>query len=551
MLKNRTYKVITFGCQMNKSDSERVCGMLDALGAAPFDKEMANVAPVSGSTPATGLTLPPTPDIIIFMTCCVRQAADSRLFGQVAALKDSPALIAVGGCLGQRDGAKLRERLPHIDVVFGTHNITRLPQLLNKALTSGRAQVEVLSDAEADAAYARAALVPVAAEPPKAVRVVAPSEAVGAAAPGTDITPGTDTVLGGDTASEIATVLDGDIASGIATDSDIATASVGALTPAPSIASAPPFSVPARREHPWHAWLPIMSGCNNFCSYCIVPYVRGRERSLPIEQLEAQVAALLADGVVEISLLGQNVNSYGRDLYGQPRFAQLLERLSNLGVPRLRFFTSHPKDLSASIISSFAREAAVMPALHLPVQSGSDRVLRAMNRNYSARHYLRVIESTRQAAESAGKPPVAFSTDVIVGFPGEQESDFEQTLRLVEQVGFAQVFTFIYSPRAGTPAAQLINDIPRQVVQERFQRLVALVQQSAHRFNQYFVGSSLPVLFTGASKRDTSILAGKSPANQTVHVPLPPKHTPHDFAGRIVPVRITEAKTWYLSGQLV
>jgi tRNA-2-methylthio-N6-dimethylallyladenosine synthase len=312
-----------------------------------------------------------------------------------------------------------------------------------------------------------------------------------------------------------------------------------------------PYLLPTKREQNWHAWLPIMTGCNNFCSYCVVPYVRGREHSRPYDEIIQEAKRLVAVGVREITLLGQNVNSYGRDLYGEARFAEVLRAIGNSGIDRLRFATSHPKDLSAATISAFAEVEAVMPALHLPVQSGSDTVLAAMNRNYCAAHYLDLIAQVRTACAAAGKPNVAFSTDVIVGFPGETQSDFEATLELVKQVGYSQAFTFIYSKRAGTPAAGLVDDTPHEVIQQRFEQLVEVVQAGAWQFNQGQLGATLPVLFEGVSKRDVGVLAGKSPGNVTVHVPLPGGAQAEQFAGEILPVRITEARTWYLNGELM
>ena len=472
------YHLRTFGCQMNKHDAERVAGMLDALGALPVeDVEQAG--------------------IVVFMTCCVREAADVRLLGQVASLKNLPQspIIAVGGCIGQRDGADLVQQLPHIDVVFGTHNIAHLPQLITQAMEQGAAQVEVL---------------------------------------------GERTPAGG---LSVRDQLD-------AVASSASLARPTKLT-APSLATGQPQTtdLPAHREQSWHAWLPIMTGCNNFCSYCVVPYVRGREQSRPFEEIIAEAQALVNEGVLEITLLGQNVNSYGRDLYGQPRFAEVLRVVGASGVQRLRFATSHPKDLSAETIAAFAETPAVMPQLHLPVQSGSDNILKAMNRSYTAQHYLSLIEAARSACAATGKD-LAFSTDIIVGFPGESQADFDATMELVRSVGYSQAFTFIYSRREGTPAAALQDETPRELIQQRFESLVALVQDSAFQQNQKELGATIPVLFEGASKRDAKILSGKSPKNQTVHVALPAGQDASDFAGRLLDVRIEEARTWYLRGQL-
>ena len=442
-----TFCVRTFGCQMNKHDSERVCGMLEALGSE-------QVGEIEDA------------DIVVFMTCCVREAADVRLLGQVASLKNIPLragshvskrVIAVGGCIGQRDGEKLTKELPHLDVVFGTHNLASLPRLVQEALEEGGHHVEVLDES-----------------------------------------------------------LDF------------------------------PTSLPIDREHEWAAWLPITIGCNNFCTYCIVPYVRGREKSRPLEDIANEARGYVLSGAKEITLLGQNVNSYGRDLYGKPRFADVLDAVSASGVERIRFATSHPKDLTDEVIEKFATLPNLMPALHLPVQSGSDRILRAMNRRYDSAHYRELVQKVRAAC-----PDIALSTDIIVGFPGETEEDFLQTYELVREIGYHQVFTFIYSRREGTPAADMPDDTPREVIQERFDRLVDAVQEGAWKANQADAGSIVPVLVEGASKRDARMLSGRSPKNQTVHFPLPDGESVSAWTGKTVDVHVTEAKTWYLAGEVV
>ncbi|MDM8289142.1 tRNA (N6-isopentenyl adenosine(37)-C2)-methylthiotransferase MiaB [Slackia piriformis] len=442
-----TFCVRTFGCQMNKHDSERVCGMLEALGSE-------QVGEIEDA------------DIVVFMTCCVREAADVRLLGQVASLKNIPLragshvskrVIAVGGCIGQRDGEKLTKELPHLDVVFGTHNLASLPRLVQEALEEGGHHVEVLDES-----------------------------------------------------------LDF------------------------------PTSLPIDREHDWAAWLPITIGCNNFCTYCIVPYVRGREKSRPLEDIANEARGYVLSGVKEITLLGQNVNSYGRDLYGKPRFADVLDAVSASGIERIRFATSHPKDLTDEVIEKFATLPNLMPALHLPVQSGSDRILRAMNRRYDSAHYRELVQKVRAAC-----PDIALSTDIIVGFPGETEEDFLQTYELVREIGYHQVFTFIYSRREGTPAADMPDDTPREVIQERFDRLVDAVQEGAWQANQADAGSIVPVLVEGASKRDARMLSGRSPKNQTVHFPLPDGESVSAWTGKTVDVHVTEAKTWYLAGEVV
>lgn len=446
-LMDLTFHVQTFGCQMNKHDSERVVGMLENLGAQQVD--------TVGEA-----------DLVVFMTCCVREAADVRLIGQVNTMKNDPLrkgspfskrLIAIGGCIGQRDGDKLFKELPHVDVVFGTNNLASLPALLLDVIANGGRKAETLEESDAF-----------------------------------------------------------------------------------------PTELPTVREHSWAAWLPITIGCNNFCTYCIVPYVRGREKSRLLEDIVEEAKRYVAAGVKEITLLGQNVNSYGRDLYGSPRFADVLDAIDATGIERLRFATSHPKDLTDEVIGKFGTLRSLMPALHLPAQSGSNRILKAMHRVYTVEHYLELVDKIRNV-----RPDIALSTDIIVGFPGETEQDFEDTYRLVDRVGYSQVFTFIYSKREGTPAAEMVDDTPREVIQERFDRLVDLVQKHAYEANQPELDTTVDVLVEGCSKRDSRLLAGKSPKNQTVHAAIPDGVDINDIVGAIVPVRIDEARTWYLKGTLV
>ena len=245
-------------------------------------------------------------------------------------------------------------------------------------------------------------------------------------------------------------------------------------------------------------------------------YVRGREKSRPLEDILKDARKLIDEGVKEITLLGQNVNSYGRDLYGKPEFAKLLYSIADTGIERLRFATSHPKDLNDEVIKAFGELDNLMPALHLPVQSGSNAILKAMNRRYTREHYLEIIDKLRSA-----RPDIALSTDVIVGFPGETEDDFELTYDLIKQVGYHQVFTFLYSKREGTPAARMEDNTPHEVIQERFERLVQLVQDCAFEANQSDANAVMRVLVEGASKRDEHILTGRSEKNQTVHAPIP------------------------------
>ena len=443
LLHGKTYFVRTFGCQMNMHDAERVSGLLDSCGCLP----------------AASLE---TADIAVFMTCCVREKADTRLYGQCSSLKSAPEppsgrrVVAVGGCIAQRDGAGLLSNLDNVNVVFGTASIAHVADLIEAAFASDNPQVRT-EEIEDEAA--------------------------------TDM--------------------------------------------------------PWHRETTYHAWVPIMTGCNNFCSYCIVPYVRGREKSRPFEEIVDEVTGLVRAGVREVTLLGQNVNSYGRDRFGEPRFAELLRAVGETGVERIRFTSSHPKDLLPETIDAMAEVPAVMPNLHLAVQSGSTRILKAMNRKYTREDYLRLVDAVR-----AKIPGIALSTDIIVGFPGETEEDFLETLSLARTVGYAQAFTFIYSRRAGTPAAEIPDDTPREVIQDRFDRLVEVIQDTAHAFNQHELNQVVPVLVEGPSKHDPRILQGKSPKNQTVHAPVPEGMDAYDLAGKIVDVAVDTARTWYLSGTI-
>lgn len=441
-----TYNVKTFGCQMNLHDSERVSGLLSSLGC------------IEVATPEEA-------DIVCFMTCSVREKADTHLYGQVSATVSMPVppsgrrIVCIGGCIAQRDGNTIREHMRNVDVVFGTRAIANLPHLIEEALEADGEQV--ISDTSEDS-------------------------------------PGFSTDL------------------------------------------------PSKRDDNWHAWVPIMTGCNNFCSYCIVPYVRGRERDRAFEDIVKEVRGLKALGVREVCLLGQNVNSYGRQLYGNPRFDELLRAVGETGIERIRFTSSNPKDLSDKTIAAMAETPNVMPQLHLAVQSGSTRVLKAMNRKYTREDYLDLARRIKEAM-----PGIALSTDLIVGFPGETEQDFEETLSLVEEVGYASAFTFIYSKRPGTPAAKIDDPTPHEVIQERFDRLADLVARLAYDANQLELNQMVEVLVEGSSKRDERVMVGHSKKNKTVHFELPSAYEASDLVGKLVEVQAQEAKTWYLRGPMV
>lgn len=438
-----TFCVVAFGCQMNKHDAERVSGLLESCG-------MVRVESIEES------------DVTIFLTCCVRESAETRLYGNVESIKNYPLrkgspldrrIVALGGCIGERDSEKVFERLGNVSVAFGTDAIAGLPNALELAVEHGGNHV---ADPDPDAFSAE---------------------------------------------------------------------------------------LPSDPETRFQRWLPITRGCDNFCTYCIVPYVRGREKSRKLQDIAKDASDMVAAGVKEITLLGQNVNSYGRDLYGKPAFAEVLRAVSDSGIDRIRFATSHPKDLTSEVIGLFATLPNLMPALHLPVQSGSNRILEAMNRRYSREHYLGLVDQLKSTC-----PELALSTDIIVGFPGETDQDFQDTMELVRQARYSQAFTFIYSPRSGTPAANLPDRVDRDVSLKRLDELVQTIADIAHEENEHELGKTVEVLIEGHSKKDPSMLAGKSPKNQTVHAPYPAGADPEALVGKYASVDVEDTRTWHLSG---
>src|SRR5438067_6573218 len=371
---------------MNVHDSERIAGLMEDAGY---------VRAVEG-----------TPDVVVFNTCAARENADNRLYGNLGHLlpvkSSHPGMqIAVGGCLAQKDRAKMSERAPWVDVVFGTHNLGSLPVLLERARVQAEAQVEI----------------------------------------------------------------------------------VESLERFPSV-------LPVRRESPYAAWVAISVGCNNTCTFCIVPSLRGREEDRRPGDVLAEVHALVDEGVLEVTLLGQNVNSYGIGFGDRQAFGKLLRSCGDIdGLERVRFTSPHPRDFTDDVIDAMAATPNVMPSLHMPLQSGSDRVLKAMRRSYRADRYLGILDRVRDLI-----PHAAITTDVIVGFPGETDDDFEETLSVVRAARFAGAFTFQYSKRPGTPAAQMPGQVPADVVAERYQRLAALVDEVAWAENKRYDGANVEVL---------------------------------------------------------
>lgn len=467
----RRYFVRTFGCQMNEHDSERLAGLLEAQG----------MVPAQGADDA---------DVVIFNTCCIRENADNRLYGnlgQLRALKQQrPGMqIAVGGCLAQKDRGSLLERAPWVDAVFGTHNVGNAVQLLERARSEGPV-VEILEAAAHD----------------------------------------TDEL---------------------------------------------PSALPVKRELPFAAWVTIQVGCDNHCTFCIVPSVRGEEISRPFGAIVAEVEQLASRGTVEVTLLGQNVNSYGRDLAlaarqsdnwrahvdatgplwasaeaprARPLFADLLRAVARVdGIDRVRFTSPHPKDLRPETIEVMATEKAVCPHLHLPLQSGSDRILALMRRGYTAQRYMERLQAAR-----AGIADLAVTTDIIVGFPGETDEDFERTLEIAGEAEYDSAYTFIFSPRPGTEAASWTDKfVPSEVVGDRFERLRQVVERSALRRHQARIGRTEQVLVEGKSKKDGPLIwSGRTRQNKLVHMEggqLRP--------GMIVDALVGYAAPHFLKGNLV
>jgi tRNA-2-methylthio-N6-dimethylallyladenosine synthase len=433
---------------MNDHDSERIAGLLIADGLEPTDDvEQA--------------------DVVVLNTCCIRENADNKLYGYLGWLKSvrdrRPGMqIAVGGCLAQKDRDLVRRRAGHVDVVFGTHNLTRAPALLRQAAADGPV-VEILD------------------------------------------------------------------------------------APEPEHASDLPLALSAARELPYTAWVTIQMGCDNSCAFCIVPQVRGPEVSRPLGDIVAEVAGLSARGVTEVTLLGQNVNSYGRDLTRrQPLFAPLLRAVGSMeGIRRVRYTSPHPKDLRPETIAAMAETPAVCEHLHLPLQSGSDRVLSAMRRGYRAERYL-----ARLAAARAAITDLAVTTDIIVGFPGETDDDFERTLEVAAEAEYDSAYTFIVSPRPGTRAAAMTASfVPEDVVAERFEKLRVVVERSALARHRARIGRVEEVVVEGPSTRDPDVLTGRTRQNKLVH--FAPPESPPPTPGAYAEVVVTGAAPHHLRGELV
>lgn len=438
--KTPTFEIITYGCQMNEHDSERLIGMLKEMGyEASTNRETA--------------------DLIIFNTCCVRENAELKVYGNLGHLKTlkkkNPALkIVVCGCMMQQPHVveELSRKYPFVSLIFGTHNLYQFPQLLAHTLESDEQMIEVWDG-------------------------------------------------------------EGEVIEGI----------------------------PVDRRYGLKAYVNIMFGCNNFCSYCIVPYTRGRERSRTVSDIIDEINDLVAHGTREITLLGQNVNSFGKTLPEPISFADLLRKINTIdGLERIRFMTSHPKDISDDLLVAMSECDKVCEQLHLPIQSGSDRLLMAMNRHYDKAHYEAIVTRARSLM-----PDIAITTDMIVGFPGETEEDIQETLDLINRVRFDSAFTFLYSPRKGTPAAEYPNQIDEDTKHKHFNILLKRLNALVIEKNKSYKGKTLEVLVEGDSKNKPNQLTGRT--RQFVIVNF---EGSADLIGKLVTVEITQPKSFSLFGVL-
>ncbi|MBQ9428527.1 MAG: tRNA (N6-isopentenyl adenosine(37)-C2)-methylthiotransferase MiaB [Clostridia bacterium] len=429
--------VVTFGCQQNEADSEKICGMAEAMGYTIADA-------------------PEKADLIVVNTCAIREHAEQKALssiGQFKHLKEAkPALIiGVCGCMVAQEHRRneLRQSYPYVAFSFPPTELDRFPKILFEVLQTQK-------------------------------RIFTP-------------------------------------------ESDFCPIEEG---------------LPVRRSEKHKAWVSIMYGCNNFCSYCIVPYVRDRERSRDYPYILDEVADLVNSGVKDIMLLGQNVNSYR----GGCTFAELIEKIGGIdGDFRLRFMTSHPKDVPDELIAAMAASDKVAKHFHLPMQSGSDRILKAMNRHYDKAHYLRIVEKLR-----AAMPGIAITTDIIVGFPGESDRDFEETLDVLRTVKFDMIYSFIYSPRKGTPAAEMEDQIPDEIKGARMRRLLELQDGISYAKNQAMLDSVCRVLVDGVSKSNGGVYAARTEGNKLVHF-----SADRDLTGAFVNLKITRAEPFNLHGEIV
>ena len=433
----KKYMIMTFGCQLNENDSEKIAGMVENLGYEKTD-DLSKC------------------DLVVFNTCCVRENAEERLFGKIGEIKklkeERGTIIAIGGCMMQEEHIleKIKKSYKYIDLVFGTHTLNKFEEDLKKIIEEKKKIRDVID-------------------------------------------------------------IDGEVIEGL----------------------------PIKRNDKFKASVSIMYGCNNFCSYCIVPYVRGRERSRKKEDILKEVESLARDGYKEITLLGQNVNSYnGGDEY---KFSNLLYDVCKIeGIERIRFISPHPKDFTDDVIKAIKDNKKISRIVHLPLQSGSTKVLKEMNRKYTKEQYLALADKMRKEI-----PDILFSTDIIVGFPGETEEDFENTLDVVRKMNYEQIFMFIYSRRVGTVADKMENQIPEEIKHERFERLKKLYDENVSKNNEKFIGKVEKILVDGESKNNENMFTGRNDANKVIIF-----EGSKDLIGKMINVKITEEHKWYLKGEV-
>lgn len=430
--------VVTFGCQMNARDSEKLSGVLEQVGFTLTDSEEA--------------------DFVIYNTCTVRDNANQRVYGRLGFCnsmkrKNPHKRVALCGCMMQEPSVikKLQKSYRFVDLIFGTHNIFKFAELLCRMYESDGMVIDIWKD--------------------------------------------TDQIV---------------------------------------------EELPVERKYPFKSGINIMFGCNNFCTYCIVPYVRGREKSRRPEEILEEIRYLAADGVVEIMLLGQNVNSYGKNLENGMTFAQLLREVEKIdGIERIRFMTSHPKDLSDELIQVMKESKKICRHLHLPLQSGSTKILTAMNRHYTKEQFIALADKIRREI-----PEISLTTDIMVGFPGETAEDVDDTIDVIERVGFDNAFTFIYSPRTGTPAAAM-EQVPEAVVKEGFDRVLKTVQETARRQVARLEGQTLSALVEEGNEQDSRLVTGRLSNNTIVHFP-----GSSELIGTIVEVKLEECHGFYYTGHM-
>lgn len=430
--------LLTYGCQMNKHDSERIAGILKEENYSLTD----NIEKA---------------DMILLNTCSVREKAEQKVYSQLGRLRKlkekSPHLIiGVCGCIAQKEKKRMLGKVPFVDIIFGTHNIHNLPQILNNFKCGNEKVVEILDES-------------------------------------------------------------GDF----------------------------DFPSPIYRESKIQAWVSIMQGCNNYCSYCVVPYTRGREKSMPSSLILDECTRLSDEGYKEVTLLGQNVNSYGNDIKGEIDFADILEKVNQIdGLERIRFITSHPKDISDKLIEKFVKLPKVCEHLHLPIQSGSDRILEKMNRGYTAKQYVEIITKLRSLM-----PDIGLTTDIIVGFPGEKEEDFLETKRLLQDIKYDTIFLFKYSPRPETKAALIKEKVSAEKKRERFDDLLSIQKEITLSKNKSLEGKREEILVEGESKKNKNKLTGRTRTNKIVNF-----YGSKNLIGKTINVYIKKSGLYSLEGEL-